>query len=87
MKLRVLLALMAPLGLLACGPREAAAPERAATATMDPSGAAPPQPNPNGGETPVGAAGPGGVSPNADEAARQGDPAAPGMTSPPKTQP
>lgn len=59
----------------------AAAP---AVSTVDPSGAAPPQPNPNGGDTPVGAAGPGGTSPNAAEAVNPDDPADPGMTAPPK---
>jgi len=55
-----------------------------AGSTVDPSGAAPPQPNPNGGDTPVGAAGPGGVSPAAPAAVNQGDPSDPGTTAPPK---
>jgi hypothetical protein len=87
--MRTIVGLSALVLLLAAGcqkPAEepAATPAAPAVTTVDPSGAAPPQPNPNGGDTPVGAAGPGGASPNAPDAANPRDPADPGMTAPPK---
>lgn len=85
MRLRLWLALVFPIALIACGQRDrpASAPEASATVTVDPSGDARPQPNPNGGDTPLGATGPAGASPEAYEAARPGDPAAPATISPP----
>lgn len=63
---------------------EAAPAPRAPETSVDASGAAPPQPNPNGGDKPAGAAGMEGQSPRAAEAVQQGDPSAPGTTAPPR---
>lgn len=84
----VLAGAVSVLGLSACQREpeapEAPAPQASTVTTVDPSGAAPPQPSPNGGDTPIGAAGTEGASPNAAEAATQGDPAHPGTTAPPQ---
>jgi hypothetical protein len=89
-RMRKIVGLSAAILLLAVACQKQAAepvdatPAEPSVSTVDPSGAAPPQPNPNGGDTPVGAAGPGGVSPSAPDAAQPRDPADPGMTAPPK---
>jgi hypothetical protein len=81
MRLASLCAAAALLGLAGCD-RPGAAPDNgaqqapstdaaASSVSVDPSGAAPPQPAPTGGDTPVGAAGPEGASPTSREAAGQ----------------
>ena len=69
--IRVAPAAAIALALAACGGQEEASdPPRPAapTTTVDPTGAAPPQPSPYGGDTPVGAAGTEGAAPDVQAA-------------------
>jgi|GEM_PF-3688742 len=85
--MRATLPLILGLFVLAAWPEVGPGPVPATAApetTVDASGTATRQPNPNGGDTPSGAAGMEGQSPRAAEAVHQGDPSALGTTAPPR---